>query len=239
MGGFMKTFRTLAFAAQGFVMLSATAANAAGFVCERQAAPSVFTSNGKPRGNWTVQNTGNYNYVAAPGDDVYQHKSLSLTIKTLCSRGVSWDLGVRKNDHNGLEDACGTWSQAVTYSSRPSNCGNGFTMSKDKGQCSREAAPRRFAANRVPGGNWTVQNTSNFTYIDIAAPAEDFYRQNNNTARVVSTLCKRNGPGGWDYGERYYDYSALKDMCGSWIPAQSAMTVAASCPAGHLLTFTP
>ncbi len=227
--------------AQGFMLFAATAADAAGYMCERQASPSTFTSNGRPRGNWTVQNTNNWTYVAAPGNDVYQHNRLAQTIQTLCERRGpgGWNLGTRKNDHNGLEDACGTWSTPISYSLTVPTCRPGFAMSVDRRTCSRPAQARRFVPNRPPQGNWTIQNTSNFVYVAVAKPAEDFYRRTSPPQRVVSTLCKRNGVGGWDYGVRYDDYNGLKDMCGTWHEATPAQTVAASCPTGHALVYKP
>ncbi len=238
----MKHLKKFAVGLQLVALLSSTAAQAAGYVCERPAQASTFTSNGTPRGNWTVQNTGNYNYVAASGADVYQHKKFSMTIQTLCERGGpgGWNFGTRKNDHNGLQDACGTWSQAVAYSVTGISCSSGFSANAATGQCTRPASARKFNPTRAPQGNWTVQNTANFTYIPVAAPAEDFYRNTGGMrSNVVSTLCQRKGPGGWDHGERYYDYNGLNDMCGRWQEAVAASTVQASCPTGHNLVYKP
>ncbi len=240
----MRTIKTLCVVTQIAAMFSATAAEAAGYMCERQAVASTFTSNGRPRGNWTTQNTSNWHYVAATGNDVYQHNTLSNTIQTLCQRAgpspIGWNLGTRNNDYNGLEDACGTWSQAVSYSLTIPSCSNGFSLSANKQTCTRPAIASHFVANRIPSGNWTYQNTSNFSYVDVAASSgDDFYRRNSAPHTVVSTLCKRNGPGGWDYGVRYPDYNGLKDMCGTWTAAQTAQTVAASCPSGHTLVYKP
>lgn len=237
----MKALARIALISQVFASPLAPMAQAAGFICERPARAAEFIVNRATRGNFTFQNTNNWTYRAIPGDDVYQHNRLSQTIQTLCSRGGpgGWDFGIRKNDHNGYQDVCGRWTEAVSLSRVTPSCSSGFSLSADKRTCHRPATPRTFRPNRPPQGNWTIQDTSNFTYVAVPAPALDIYRQNGNPDRVVSTLCARTGAGGWNYGVRYNDYNGMQDMCGTWINAQPAMTVAASCPAGHALVYRP
>jgi hypothetical protein len=221
-----------------------TVAMAGTYQCGRAAVPAAFTSNGTPRGNWLGQNTSNYNYVKAPGNDVYQHKKLSLTVQTLCLRNGpgGWNLGDRYNDYNGLEDACGSWSQAVAAASAPTNpCPTGYSKSADQGSCIKPATAASTISNGTPRGNWTVQNTANYEYVKVnASQGEDFYR---NTGRmrsnVVSTLCKRSGPLGWDLGDRINDYNGEEDACVTHVAAQAAVTVAASCPAGFSYVLKP
>ncbi len=222
-------------------MIMPTLAMAGSYQCDRAAVAAVFTSNGTPRGNWTVQNTSNYNYVAAPGNDVYQHKKFSLTVQTICLRTGGWNLGTRYNDYNGLEDACGTWSQAVAAANTPTNpCPSGFNKSGDQGSCVKPAVAASTVSNGTPRGNWTVQNTKNYQYVAVAASqGEDFYRNTGPRSNVVSTLCQRKGVGGWDFGTRVNDYNGLEDACVTKTDASPAVTVPASCPSGFTYTYKP
>jgi hypothetical protein len=221
-----------------------TVAMAGTYKCERAAVASVFSSNGTPRGNWTVQNTANYKYVAAPGNDVYQHKSLGLTVQTICLRTGGWNLGTRYNDYNGNEDACGIWSQAVAAASVATNsCAPGFNKSGDQGSCIKPAVAAATISNGRPRGNWTTQNTANYAYVAVAASqGEDFYRNTQTRGNVVSTLCKRSGVlgvGDWDLGKRVNDFNGSDDACVTVVEAAPAVTVAASCPSGFTYTYKP
>jgi hypothetical protein len=226
-----------------------TAAMAGTYQCERAGVASVFTSNGTPRGNWLpIHNTSNWRYVAVPGgNDIYQHNWQSKTIQTLCKRDVpsSWNLGDRYNDYNGSEDACGIWSQAIPAASTSTNpCSTGFYKSGDQGSCIKPAVSAATIDNGSPRGNWTTQNTANYTYVEVAAgQGDDFYRHTGRLrSNVISTLCKRSGVlgfGDWDLGDRINDAEGLRDTCVTTIAAQLAVTVAASCPAGFTYTYKP
>ena len=224
-------------------MLMPIVANAATYVCERAAVPATFTSNGTPRGNWTIQNTANYRYVAASNNDVYQRKTgFAFTVQTVCLRSGpgGWDLGTRNNDYNGLEDACGTWSQETPYAQQGTSCPTSFSLTNNNGTCTKLGIPAHFDVVGAPRGNWTIQNTANYSYVAVpSANGEDFYRNNGRRSNVVSTLCKRTGFRGWDFGDRKNDYNGLNDMCGHDIAATSTQTQSAQCPQGFALVYKP
>lgn len=224
-----------------------TAAMAGTYRCERAAVPSVFTSNGTPRGDWTVQNTANYKYVAVPsGNDIYEHKKWGIAVKTLCLRNGpgGWNLGTRYNEYNGDQDACGTWSTGVTAATAATDpCPPGFNKSTDQGSCIKPAVAASTTSNGTPRGNWTIQNTANYAYTPVAASqGEDFYRNTTARSNVVSTLCKRSGVAGfgdWDLGKRVNDFNGLQDACVTVVEAAPAVTVSASCPAGFAMVYKP
>lgn len=238
-------FKATALLSQLGMILAATPANAAGYICERAAVPAQFTAVSRPRGNWgPLHNTSKWDYVAVPGDnDVYQRRGTSNTIQTLCKRDLPtwWDLGDRKNDHNGAEDSCGNWSVAVSGSQTGVSCPSGFSVTGNGANCFAAGAPRKFTPNRPPRGDWGItDDTRNYVYVAVQAPALDFYRNTKRPrSNVIGTRCDRPGVGGWNFGTLEKDYNGLQDMCGNWTEATQDTTVAAQCPAGHALVYKP